>query len=109
MAEGEALDRPSLLMNERLSLVAGMLQRFTWERAQTNPTHARIELGGRITIDDAAALWKRISETLNQVQGLEQFDVELSNVLLIDGACMALLVQFRSDLRGRRVRCEFLG
>jgi len=108
MVDGEALDRPSLFVDERLSLAAGMLQRFSWERAETSDTNARIELGGRITIDDAAALWKRISETLSQVEGLQGVEVELSQVTLIDGACMALLVQFRTDLRERKVRCEFV-
>jgi phospholipid/cholesterol/gamma-HCH transport system permease protein len=109
MVDGETLDRPSMVFDERLSLVAGMLQRFSWERAETSPTTARIELGGQITIDDAAALWKRISETSAHVEGLQGIEVELSQIVLIDGACMALLVQFRTDLRGRKVRCEFVG
>jgi phospholipid/cholesterol/gamma-HCH transport system permease protein len=109
MLEGDTLDRPSMVFDERTSLVAGMLQRFTWERAETSPTSLRIELGGRITIDDAAALWKRISETLAHVESVQQVDVDLSQLKLIDGACMALLVQFRTDLRGRNVRCEFAG
>ncbi len=98
-----------MVFDQRLSLVAGMLQRFTWERVDTSPTSARIELGGRITIEDAAALWKRISATLTHVEGLQNVEVELSQIVLIDGACMALLVQFRTDLRSRRVGCEFGG
>ena len=109
MVDGETLDRPSLVFDERLSLVAGILQRFTWERSETNASTARIALGGQITIDDAAALWKRLSETLAQIEGLEQVEVDLAGVQRIDGACMALLVQFRTDLRGRKVRCEFTG
>jgi len=109
MVDGETLDRPSLVFDERLSLAAGMLQRFSWERSETSPTSARIELGGQITIDDAATLWKRISEILTHVEELQGIEVELSQVELIDGACMALLVQFRSDLRDRKVRCEFVG
>jgi len=109
MIEGETFDRPSMVFDERLSLVAGMLQRFSWERAETSPTTARIELGGQITIDDAAALWKRISETSAHVEDLQRVEVELSKIVLIDGACMALLVQFRTDLRDRKVGCEFIG
>ena len=109
MIEGETFDRPSMVFDERLSLVAGMLQRFSWERAETSPTTARIELGGQITIDDAAALWKRISETSAHVEDLQRVEVGLSKIVLIDGACMALLVQFRTDLRDRKVGCEFIG
>ena len=109
MVEGNTLDRPSLVFDERLSLVAGMLQRFSWQRAETSPTSARIELGGQITIDDAAALWKRISETLTHVEGLLRLEVDLSRIVRIDGACMALLVQFRTDLRDRKIGCEFVG
>ncbi len=80
-----------MVFDQRLSLVAGMLQRFTWERVDTSPTSARIELGGRITIEDAAALWKRISATLTHVEGLQNVEVELSQIVLIDGACMCTL------------------
>jgi phospholipid/cholesterol/gamma-HCH transport system permease protein len=109
MVDGGTLDRPSMVFDERTSLVVGMLQRFTWERVEKSPETLCIELGGRITIDDAAALWKRISETLAHVEGVQQIDVDLSQIQLIDGACMALLVQFRTDLRDRKVRCEFAG
>jgi phospholipid/cholesterol/gamma-HCH transport system permease protein len=108
--DGETLDRPSMAFDQRLSLVAGMLQRFTWERDEPSPTRTRIQLGGQITIDDAAALWKRISETLAHIpEGLQGIEVELSRILRIDGACMALLVQFRTDLRQRKLGCEFVG
>ena len=109
MVDGQPLERPSLGFDERLSLVAGILQRFTWESVEASPTIARIELGGRITIDDAAALWKRISETLATIDGAQTIEVDLSRIQMIDGACMALLVQFRTDLRTRKVRCNFEG
>ena len=109
MTDGEILDRPSMVFDERLSLVVGMLQRFTWQQTAIDDTSARIELGGSITIDDAAALWKRISETLVHVEGLRKIEVALGRVQMIDGACMALLVQFRTDLRARSVVCEFSG
>ena len=37
-----------MVFDERLSLVAGMLQRFTWERSEIDPTSARVALGGQI-------------------------------------------------------------
>ncbi|HYP99013.1 MAG TPA: ABC transporter permease, partial [Polyangiaceae bacterium] len=109
MTEEQILDRPSLVFDERLSLVAGILQRFTWEGDALTATRARIALGGRITIEDAAALWKRVSETLAHTETVLEVEVDLSRIQMIDGACMALLVQFRTDLRARKVRCEFVG
>lgn len=100
-------DRLSVAADERLSLLAGMVQRFTWERADLGQGMIRLTLGGRITIDDAAALWKRVSETSSDVDGAKSVDVDLAKIQVIDGACMALLVQFRTDLRGRRIACEF--
>src|SRR6478736_2917925 len=108
MTEEQILDRPSLVFDERLSLVAGILQRFTWEGDALTATRARIALGGRITIEDAAALWKRVSETLAHTETVLEVEVDLSRIQMIDGACMALLVQFRTDLRARKVRCEFV-
>jgi phospholipid/cholesterol/gamma-HCH transport system permease protein len=105
--ETNAIDRPSIGFDERLSLVVGMLQRFSWERTAGDEGTTHVELGGRITIDDAAALWKRIIETLLDVEGVKTIDVDLAQIQVIDGACMALLVQFRTDLRGRGIGCEF--
>jgi phospholipid/cholesterol/gamma-HCH transport system permease protein len=109
MTELDAVGRPSIAFDERLSLVAGMVQRFTWQRSDLDSGNARIELGGRITIDDAAALWKRISETLLHLDGVKVVEVELGQIQVIDGACMALLVEFRTALRRLAVACEFAG
>jgi len=110
MTDEIVLERPSLVFDDRLSLVVGMLQRFSWEQTTSDETGRQsIELGGRITIDDAAALWKRISETLVHVEGVRQVELDLSRIQMIDGACMALLVQFRTELRARKIGCEFGG
>lgn len=105
----DRLDRLSVGFDERLSLVAGMLQRFSWDAANTADGALQIQLGGRITIDDAAALWKRISETLLSIGAANRVDLDLSGIQSIDGACMALLVEFRSELRARKIGCEFGG
>ena len=86
-----------------------MLQRFSWDAANTADGALQIQLGGRITIDDAAALWKRISETLLSIGAANRVDLDLSGIQSIDGACMALLVEFRSELRARKIGCEFGG
>jgi phospholipid/cholesterol/gamma-HCH transport system permease protein len=107
--DAEPLDRASVAFDERLSLVAGILQRFSWHGAEADGL-LRIRLGGSIAIDDAAALWKRISETLaEELEGVRAVELDLSTVSKIDGACMALLTQLRSELRARGVTCEFVG
>ena len=42
------------------------------------------------------------------MEAVLEVEVDLSRIQMIDGACMALLVQFRTDLRARKVRCEFV-
>lgn len=107
--ESDVVDRPSVAFDERLSLVVGMLQRFSWQSAEAGGV-LRIQLGGSIAIDDAAALWKRISETLaDELEGVRAVELDLSSVSLIDGACMALLTQLRSELLARGTTCEFVG
>ncbi len=104
------MDRPSWALDDRLSLVAGMLQRFSWQGTEAADGTLRILLGGSIAIDDAAALWKRISETLaGDLSDVRAAELDLSGVSSIDGACMALLTQLRSELRARGIRCEFVG
>jgi len=101
------IDRPSRVDN-RLSLMVGLVQRFTWERAGTEEAQ-RIELGGSITIDDSAALWKKVGESLLELKAARSVHIDLSQIQLIDGACMALLVHFRNDIRTRGLTCEFVG
>ena len=86
-----------------------MLQRFTWARVNAAQGVQRVELGGSITIDDSAALWKRITETLTAPSDVRSVELDLSRIVVIDGACMALLVHFRGELRARRIACEFVG
>lgn len=111
VTEAEPTDRPSLAFDQRLSLVTGILQRFSWTKAETaSPELLQIRLGGSLSIDDAAGLWKRISETLaDELDDVRSAVVELSSVSKIDGACMALLTQFRTELRSRGITCEFSG
>jgi phospholipid/cholesterol/gamma-HCH transport system permease protein len=109
LTEAEALGRAAIAFDERRSLIAGMLQRFSWS-AETSAAKLRVQLAGSIAIDDAAALWKRISETLDdELSGVSTVELDLSGVSMIDGACMALLTQLRQSLRERGLTCEFSG
>jgi len=102
---------PSLapeVFGERISRVAGFLPEFTW-RTTEMPDGVRVDLGGEITIAEAPALWKRVSELLEGIGDKRRVQIDNGAVEVIDGACMALLVHLRSELKARRVHCEFTG
>ena len=73
------------------------------------PDGIRVDLGGQITIAEAPALWKRVSELLEGIGDTQRVQIDNGAVEVIDGACMALLVHLRSELKARRVHCEFTG
>jgi phospholipid/cholesterol/gamma-HCH transport system permease protein len=82
--------------------------RFTWKSEQDGET-CRIALGGDIHLDDSATLWKCITEKSSELKEADSVELSLTAVSKIDGACVALLVHFRSQLIARGVRCEFVG
>ncbi len=96
------------VFGDRISRVAGYLPEFTWNLSEL-PEGVRVELGGQITIEEAPALWKHVSELLEQLGSKERVQIDNTRVEVIDGACMALLVHLRSELKARRVHCEFTG
>ncbi|HKO90174.1 MAG TPA: STAS domain-containing protein, partial [Polyangiaceae bacterium] len=93
---------------DRIGRAAAVLSRFSWQ-SSLSPGELRIALGGRITLDEAPALWKRVAEVLDRVLRLERVRVDLSRVETMDGACLALLAHLESELRRRRVVCELAG
>ena len=107
-----AADSPGVdaltVFGDRISRVAGYLPEFTWH-VSALPDGVRVELGGQITIEEAPALWKRVSELLEQLGDQKRVQIDNSRVVVIDGACMALLVHLRNELKARRVHCEFTG
>jgi phospholipid/cholesterol/gamma-HCH transport system permease protein len=96
------------IFGDRISRVAGFLPEFTFGLSDM-PEGVRVELGGQITIDEAPALWKRVSELLEHSVGKQRVQIDNSRVEVIDGACMALLVHLRNELKARKVHCEFTG
>jgi len=106
-ADSAWLDAPTVF-GDRISRVAGYQPEFTWNLSEM-PEGVRVELGGQITIEEAPALWKRVSELLEQLGDKARVQIDNSHVEVIDGACMALLVHLRSELKARRVHCEFTG
>jgi phospholipid/cholesterol/gamma-HCH transport system permease protein len=99
---------PSDVFGDRVSRLAGLLPHFTWSVTEL-PEGVRVDVGGPITIDEAPALWKRVSELLDGSAGKARVQIDNSGVTAIDGACTALLVHLRNELKARRVDCEFTG
>jgi phospholipid/cholesterol/gamma-HCH transport system permease protein len=99
---------PTEVFGDRVSMLAGLVPHFTWHVTEL-PEGVRVELGGPLTIDEAPALWKRISELLENSAGKTRVQIDNAAVTAIDGACTALLVHLRSELKARRVHCEFTG
>jgi phospholipid/cholesterol/gamma-HCH transport system permease protein len=106
VSTGEA--EPLEAFGDRISMLAGLVPHFTWAVSEL-PQGLRVDLGGQITIDQAPALWKRLSELLESSAGKTRVQIDNSGVQSIDGACTALLVHLRSELKARRVHCEFTG
>ena len=96
------------VFGDRVSMLAGLLPQFTWHVTEI-PEGVRVDLGGPITIDEAPALWKRLSSLLEDTAGKTRVQIDNSGVTAIDGAGTALLVHLRNELKARRVHCEFTG
>jgi phospholipid/cholesterol/gamma-HCH transport system permease protein len=94
------------VFGDRISRVAGFLPEFTWVVSPSGDSK-RVEIGGRVTLTEAAALWKRVTELLEQSDGKTHLSLDFGRVEVIDGACMALLVHLRRELAERGVRTEF--
>jgi len=93
---------------ERIGRAAASRPRFFWQ-ATSGADELEVTLAGQITIEDAPALWKRVAEILDRLRRYERVQVDLAEVELIDGACVALLVHLQSELRHRRVPCDLVG
>jgi phospholipid/cholesterol/gamma-HCH transport system permease protein len=94
---------------DRIGRLATIAPGFSWQTSGAGGD-LNIVLGGSITIEEAAALWKRVADVLDldRTQRLKKVEVDLGNVQAMDGACMALLVHMQSELRQRRVECRIV-
>ena len=108
MIDVELIEPAPDSFGDRIGRAAAVLSRFSWQ-ASLSPGELSIALGGRITLDEAPALWKRVSEVLDRVLKLDRVRVDFSQVEAIDGACIALLTHLQSELRRRRIACDLEG
>ena len=93
---------------DRIGRVASFVPQFGWQVSEL-AEGLRVDLSGALTIDEAPALWKRVTELLEHVAANQRVQIDNGNVEVIDGACMALLVHLRNELKARQVACEFTG
>jgi phospholipid/cholesterol/gamma-HCH transport system permease protein len=68
----------------------------------------KIALAGDIELEQAPALWKVVTDLLLRAKLPGHVEVDFANVDKMDGACLALIVHFSSELRRRRIRCDLL-
>lgn len=104
------LDAPTApdVFGDRVSRVAGFLPEFSFEVSE-EPQGLRVELGGSITLEQAPALWMRVSDVLERSAEKRRVTMDLSGVDAIDGACMALLVHLRGELKTRGIESVIQG
>jgi phospholipid/cholesterol/gamma-HCH transport system permease protein len=106
---GSALDdRAPDSFGDRITRAASATPGFTW-RTATHAGGLAIGIGGSLTLDEAAGLWKRVTEVLERERRFAHVSVDLSQVASMDGSCLALLGHLRAELGKRRVPCEFVG
>jgi len=85
-----------------------VLPGFTW-RVESEGGGLAIAIGGSLTLEEAAGLWRRVTEVLERERRFSRVSIDLSQVESLDGSCLALLVHLRAELGKRRVPCEFVG
>jgi phospholipid/cholesterol/gamma-HCH transport system permease protein len=82
---------------------------YQMELVQVGPEELLLRLKGRLTLADAAALWTELSDHVRPIARGQTLNFEMSEVEVVDGGAMALLVQLRADLHRRGAPAEFLG
>src|SRR5437762_2044718 len=86
---------------DRIVRIASAVPGFTW-RASSSESGLAIGIGGSLTMEEAAGLWKRVSEVLERERRFARVSVDLSQVESLDGSCLALLEHMRGELAKRR-------
>ncbi len=68
-----------------------------------------LQLEGRLTFADSAALWNDLLPDVEAVEQGQRLDFDMSRVERVDGGSMALLVHLRANLHRRGATSEFIG
>jgi phospholipid/cholesterol/gamma-HCH transport system permease protein len=67
-----------------------------------------LRLTGELRLAEAAVVWRALRAVDSRADE-KQIDLDLSDVAIVDGAIMALLVELRATLVTRGIRCEIVG
>lgn len=67
----------------------------------------RLRFAGELRMPDAGSIWRHVHAATRSERGPLEFD--LSNVSMIDGSVMALLVEMRAELASAGVKAELVG
>ncbi len=78
-------------------------------RQEDDQGAAVIALAGKLTFEEASALWGEMTTSLEAVKQGERLDFDMTEVEAVDGGSMALLVALRADLHRRGATSEFIG
>jgi phospholipid/cholesterol/gamma-HCH transport system permease protein len=101
-------DLPPESFGDRIGRAAVAPAKFRWQVSSENDV-LTIGLAGTFSIEEAAALWRRVTEVLERRRRPARVSVDLSEVEAMDGACLALLVHLRAEYTKRHVACELVG
>jgi phospholipid/cholesterol/gamma-HCH transport system permease protein len=104
--------KPLESLESVLRAIAPLLQRFPHEvvpmqSEQVQRHDDRLELNGELRLADGPQLWDHLDPLSREVRE-GRLDVDLTRAKAIDGAVMALLVELRTRLNARGVRCELV-
>ena len=105
MIDADPIEPAPDSFGDRIGRAAAVFSRFSWS-VQGAPAALEIAIAGRITLEDAPAVWKRVAGVLDRALRFDRVTIDLAQVEEIDGACLALLVHLQTELMRRRARCE---
>lgn len=74
----------------------------------TRDEHASLRVRGTLTLANARDLWFELTKLTAGLSRGEALNFDVSEVDIIDGGAMAILVHARTELRLRGVECEFV-
>ncbi len=72
-------------------------------------TPTSLQLAGEFSLEGAGAFWRELSRDLRALSHGARFEVDLSQVSVVDGGTVALLVQLGRDLERRGTTLSFFG
>ena len=82
---------------------------FNVQRVEAGSRRVEFHISGSLTMADAPLLWSTLNGQSRRIRRRSSVRFDVSRLVSVDGACMALLVHLRGRLIRRRVSAEFSG